>query len=250
MYKVNVVCVKWGTLYSSDYVNKLYSMVKRNLTMEFDFYCITDDPTGIRSEVITKPCNVKILNDIDSSENQWYKESMFIPGMLPERITLYLDLDVVIVSPLDPLFPKDKDDQNWYISRDFIKRIVPTYHGAVMVFNPKYWYDFYTFFEKKVKSGYKLLRGKEQPLIAEYHLIRKQKNLKIYPNSYIWSFKYGHLRDEINGYNSHIYRGYKPPENGIICSFHGWPNIHQILELEYIDKISVKWITDNWANDN
>jgi len=216
--------------------------------MEFDFYCITDDPSNIRQEVICKPCPIDWLHDVGSHENQWYKESMFVKGTLPERKTLYLDLDVVIVSSLDPLFifPEEK----WCMSLDFLKRDITTYHGAVMVFNPKYWYDFFDFFKKKVASGYKLIRGNEQPLIALYHLSRNQKDIKILPNEWIWSFRFGHKRDDINVYNQNIYRGYKPPENGMICSFHGFPSQHQVLELEYIDKQAVKWISDNWRNND
>jgi hypothetical protein len=95
-----------------------------------------------------------------------------------------------------------------------------------------------------------LLRGKEQPLIAEYHLVKKYKNFKIYPNEWVWSFKYGHLRDDITVYNSHIYRGYTPPNNSIICSFHGFPSQHQIVNLPYMDKDSIQWITENWKNDS
>jgi hypothetical protein len=208
--------------------------------MEFDFYCITEDPSNIRKEVIC------IESPVDWLENQWYKETMFLKGTIPERITLYLDLDVVIVSSLDPLIPKDETDQNWYMSREFLKKPVPTFHGAVMVFNPKYWYDFFEYFSKKVKIGYPMKRGKEQPLIAMYHMSRNYKNFKIYPNEYIWSYKYGHLRDDITVENSYIYRGYKPYDGGIICSFHGWPNVDQVLELEYINQDTTKWIRDCW----
>jgi lipopolysaccharide biosynthesis glycosyltransferase len=239
MEKINVVCVKWGSLYSSEYVNRLYSMVKRNLTIEFDFYCITEDTSNVRPEVIC------ISSPVTWLENQWYKETMFLKGTIPERITLYLDLDVVVVSSLDKLIPKD--DSLWCMGRDFINYEPPRFHGAVMVFNPKYWYDFFDFFKQELKSGLKMIRGKEQPLIAKYHKQNSYKNFKVYPNEWIWSFKYGHLRDDINVENAYIYRGYKPPENGIICSFHGWPNVDQILELEYIDKNSVKWIEDNWT---
>lgn len=241
MTKINVVCVKWGSLYDYTYVNKLYSMVKRNLTMEFDFYCITENSLNIREEVIC------IQSPIDWVENQWYKETMFLKGTIPERTTLYLDLDVVIVSSLDPLIIED--DTKWCMSLDFANFIddMPIYHGAVMVFNPKYWYTFFDFFKYKLKrKQLEMIRGQEQPLIAQYHAYNNSKNLFVYPNEYVWSFKYGHLRDKITVENSHIYRGYKPPENGIICSFHGWPNIDQVLELEYIDKDAVKWITENW----
>jgi hypothetical protein len=213
--------------------------------MEFDFYCITDDSTGIREDVICIPCPIKWLNDVGSNENQWYKESMFISGTLPERKTLYLDLDVVVVSSLHPLLVFD--DQYWCMTRDFHPRKdLPIFHGAVMVFNPKYWHSFYTFFENRVRSGHRLIRGNEQPLIAQYHMVNNYKNFKIMPNEWVWSFKYGHTREKIDVYNSHIYQGYTPPKGGIICSFHGFPSQHQILDLEYMDKNSISWIKENW----
>ena len=50
---VNVICIKWGTLYGPEFVNKLYSMVKRNLSLEFRFVCMTDDTTGIDEHIET-----------------------------------------------------------------------------------------------------------------------------------------------------------------------------------------------------
>ena len=38
-----IFCMKWGTLYGPEYVNTLYSMVKRNLTLDFRMVCFTDD---------------------------------------------------------------------------------------------------------------------------------------------------------------------------------------------------------------
>ena len=241
MEKINVVCVKWGSLYSSEYVNKLYSMVKRNLTIEFDFYCITEDASNIRPEVICIPCPKKSL------ENQWYKETMFLKGTIPERMTLYFDLDVVIVSSLDSLIPND--DKLWCMAEDFMnfKRDIPTYHGAVMCFNPKYWYSFYTFFEQEVINGLEMIRGQEQPLIARYHKYHNYRNLHVYPNEWIWSFRLGHTREEIGVYNQNYLLGYKIPKNGIVCSFHGFPSQHEYLQLEYINQDSIKWIEENWC---
>jgi len=47
----HVLCMKWGTKYGPEYVNRLYAMVRRHLSGEFKFVCLTDDPKGIRSEV-------------------------------------------------------------------------------------------------------------------------------------------------------------------------------------------------------
>jgi hypothetical protein len=39
---INVCCVYYGDKYKPEYVQKLYNMVKRHLTIPFEFYCFTD----------------------------------------------------------------------------------------------------------------------------------------------------------------------------------------------------------------
>ena len=50
-----VVCLKHGNKYSSEYVNKLYRMVKRNLTVEFEFVCFTESRKHIDPEIRVEP---------------------------------------------------------------------------------------------------------------------------------------------------------------------------------------------------
>ena len=45
--KRNVICIKWGNKFGADYVNRLYKMVEKNLTLEHRFVCFTDDSKGI-----------------------------------------------------------------------------------------------------------------------------------------------------------------------------------------------------------
>ena len=47
----HIICMKWGTKYGPEYVDRLYAMVRRNLSGDFRFICLTDDSRGIRSEV-------------------------------------------------------------------------------------------------------------------------------------------------------------------------------------------------------
>ena len=49
--KQYVCCLKYGTKYSADYVNKLFNMVSRNLTVEHQFVCFTEDATGIDERI-------------------------------------------------------------------------------------------------------------------------------------------------------------------------------------------------------
>ena len=46
-----VCCVKWGTKYPASYANRLGNMVRRHLPGRYDFVCLTDDPTGLDSDI-------------------------------------------------------------------------------------------------------------------------------------------------------------------------------------------------------
>ena len=49
--RVNILTLKWGTLYSSEYVNRLYRGVKAHLSRPFRFVCVTADPSGLAEGV-------------------------------------------------------------------------------------------------------------------------------------------------------------------------------------------------------
>ena len=51
----HVICMKWGTKYGPKYVNRLYAMVKRHLTLDFQMVCLTDDMQGIHPQVRCLP---------------------------------------------------------------------------------------------------------------------------------------------------------------------------------------------------
>ena len=57
---IHVLCTKWGDKYSSDYVNTLYSMVKRHLPTSFKFYCQTEDTDGLNTEIEVLPYGTKL----------------------------------------------------------------------------------------------------------------------------------------------------------------------------------------------
>ena len=96
----NVICVKFGTKYNSQFVNKLYRDIARLTKSEFKFYCYTDDPTGIDQEVnIILPLGRPTLKGV------WNKLRLFDPEMGLEGKTYYFDLDVKILK--DPLIHDD-----------------------------------------------------------------------------------------------------------------------------------------------
>ena len=58
-YEIMIVCVKYGTKYGADYVNKLYAGVKRHLSLDHKFACFTENPEGLHEDIMIIPLNSK-----------------------------------------------------------------------------------------------------------------------------------------------------------------------------------------------
>lgn len=104
-----ILCMKWGDRYGAEYVNRLYGMVRRNITGDIRFICMTDDVSGIREEVETRDCPTI---DIPAPHNNrgWRKVTLFNETLDDlQGDVLFLDLDLIITQSLDPLFELEGD---------------------------------------------------------------------------------------------------------------------------------------------
>ncbi len=100
-----VVCMKWGVRYGPEYVNKLYSMVRRNLTGPLRFVCFTDDETGLDEGIEPHPLPEIKLPDVIPTFSAWAKISLWQDPLIDlEGDVLFLDLDIVITDSLDSFF--------------------------------------------------------------------------------------------------------------------------------------------------
>ncbi|MDD2384983.1 MAG: glycosyltransferase [Sulfurospirillaceae bacterium] len=117
----SIVCMKWGTLYGADYVNTLYSMVKRNITGEFRFVCLTDNPVGINPAVEIRECPSLVLSPEYAAHKTggWRKLTLWDSSVFHKDETwVFFDLDVIIVDNIDALFDYEPQEtfivmQNW-----------------------------------------------------------------------------------------------------------------------------------------
>ena len=100
---VNVVCMKWGDRYPALFVNRLYAMVARNTSWSVRFVCFTDDASGIRAEV---ECQPLLVFDYDRRLGKyWPKLALMQSGLGGlSGMTLFLDLDLVILDNIDAFF--------------------------------------------------------------------------------------------------------------------------------------------------
>jgi hypothetical protein len=95
---ISVLCTKWGEKYGADFVNILYSMVKKNYDNEFKFYCFTEKENGLDKEVNVIPIN-------DDLELWWNKLYYFKEEDLGQ--CLAFDLDLIIQNDISPFVKEE-----------------------------------------------------------------------------------------------------------------------------------------------
>lgn len=98
---VTILCMKWGTLFGPEYVNRLYAGVKRHMSIPFRFVCLADNAAGLVSGVETRQ-----LPEVKSNEDlRWRKLGVFKKDLYGlAGPALFLDLDTVVVGDLAPMF--------------------------------------------------------------------------------------------------------------------------------------------------
>ena len=226
MDKVNIICMKWGTKFPAEYVNKLYGMVKRNITVPFHFVCFTDDNNGIRPEV-----EVKTLPELDLPkgipERGWRKLTVFAEnfGGLKGK-TLFLDLDVVIVDNIDDFFTAPGD---FLIAHDKRKPQKMEGNSSVFRFEIGKYPQILSYFEENFEQVRQEVRHEQAYLSREMH---KLGELRFWPDEWVPSFKYRCAPSWILSW----FEAPSIPKNAKIILFHGLPN-----PPEAIKGISGKW---------
>ena len=129
------MCVKYGTKYGADYVNKLYWGVKKHLSLPHTFSCFTEDPSGLDEEILVKPLQHKW-------SGWWSKVHIFDPSVYPEENAsdwvFYIDLDMIITGSLDDLVQLigNKVTSFSTLSTDeiFCENVDNGYNSSVMLF--------------------------------------------------------------------------------------------------------------------
>ena len=98
---LTVVCVKWGSLYGAEYVNKLYHMSQRALGGGGvgTFVCFTEDASGLDEGIDARALPTKR----DEWRGWWYKAHVFSRDAGLVGRCLYIDLDTVIVGDMSAL---------------------------------------------------------------------------------------------------------------------------------------------------
>ena len=116
-----VLCIKWGNLYNEGYVNRLYSMVARNISSPFTLTCLTDNSNGIRKEVICLKLPELDFKIPPDAPGKWPKQILWKNNLLGlNGVFLFLDLDNVIVNSIDEYFKIGSED-DVFVAKNWVK---------------------------------------------------------------------------------------------------------------------------------
>jgi len=214
---LNVVCVMWGDKYAPKYIDRLLASVERNLPDDLDFqlYCVTDSATDIPGVVTLRAERGK------SWPIWWHKMNLFDAAIMPHGPTLYIDLDSVIVSSLEPLI-RSKSDKPMIIVENFSPNKRHCLHNSSAML-----YDvgdprIQAMFESFVADASVTMSKLHGDQCAVWRLLRE--DIANFERKYVVSYKY-HCRNK------------RLPADACAVIFHGKPDPHEVADA---------WVTDHW----
>jgi len=237
---MNIICMKWGDKFPVDYVNRLYSMVSKNMDSKFRFVCFTDNSEGIRLEVEIKELpELKLPAELP--ERGWRKLTVFKKnfGNLSGP-TLFLDLDVVIVDNLDEFLNHPGD---FLIAHDKKKIKNREGNSSIFRFEIGKYSHILDYFEKNSEQVINEVRHEQAFLSRE---IDKLDKLEFWPDDWVPSFKYKCCPSWLKSW----FIAPSIPKGAKVILFHGLPNPPEAIIGQsgkwYRHIQPSPWIKDYW----
>jgi len=200
----NVICLKHGTKYDFDYVNKLYYGVKRNSSVPFTFHCFTDDNAGLHADIISHPL------PHTNVDGWWQKLYLFSDKIEIEGRVLFLDLDTLVTGNIDKYITQTK---GFIVLRDLWSR-KDNVGSAVMSFEVGKHKQIWDTFIKDPTGAIKSLHPH-----GDQKWVQKHQPQRIY-----WQDLF---KEEVVSFKSGCRNGV--PKNVKLVCFHGRPSIPESI---------------------
>lgn len=223
---INFCCVYYGTKYKVEYVQKLYNMIQRHLTIPHKFICFTDNirlNKMVEGDIECKPFHYH------NYQGWWNKLQLFSPEVELEGVNFYLDLDVVLLDSIDKFVEYGNED-SFCITRDF-SYSDRMWNSSVMKWNNKTATDLIWKPFLANKTQFMSLQG-DQNVISD--CIRDKDNCLSYPDEWTFSYKW---RSRIKPAFSRADWTFEQVPGASIAVFHGSPNPHESDQ---------DWVKNNW----
>ncbi|MGM9515685.1 glycosyltransferase [Roseateles sp. DB2] len=235
-----ILCMKWGTKYGPEYVNRLYGMVARHLRGPFKFVCLTDRSEGIRPKVQCLPIP-ELKLPVGIPERGWTKLTTFeadLHGL--QGTALFLDLDVVIVDDITPFFEVPGE---FLIIHDWKRPWRITGNSSVYRFKLGAHADVLAKFRREHEAIRAKFRNEQAYLSDEIH---QQGKLQYWDAAWCASYKY-HC---IPTWPSNYWKPPHIPQGARILIFHGVMNPPDALagrsNGNWRKARPAPWIAEHW----
>ncbi|KUF11515.1 hypothetical protein [Pseudoponticoccus marisrubri] len=252
MQRVNIMCIKWGTAFGPEYVNRLYSGVRRHMTRPLRFMCMTDRAEGLHPEIevldlpvepFAEPMNAALA--VANRQGAMRKTSLFRPGLVPdlEGPVLGFDLDVVITGSLDAIH--DLAPGTVAMRHDWTEKRKgrPTGHGSVFRFDPAQHGFLYDDLAANPYAEVEAARGSEQRYTS--HKALERGVFTYIPGDWVVSFKY-----DCNSFPLNYLRAPRLPDDARVVCFHGHPKMDEAID-GYAGSVIRRsrpcdWLREHW----
>ncbi|WP_103256625.1 hypothetical protein [Tabrizicola aquatica] len=243
-----VICMKWGRLFDCSYANVLYRAVKAHLVPGFLFLCLTDQPEGLDAGIRTAP-----IPDIGLTEAQirapgvWRKLALFHPdvaALAPGARALFIDLDMMILGPLDPFFARPGGMVLLDTGHDWRESEAVQPSTGVFAYTLGEQQQILTAFQADIPGAMARFRN-EQDFVAAH-----ATDLSLWPSGAVISFK----RHLVHRYGRDLFVPPRAPVPGpAILAYHGDPRPADLLRpgvwgrFPHLGRGPVAWVQDYWV---
>ncbi len=242
-----IICMKWGKRYGPDFVNRLYSSIKRHTKKPTKFYCFTDDNMGINKQISCKKLP-KINLPKNISFTPWRKLSVWqYPLEELEGDVLFLDLDLIITGNLDQFF--DYKPGNYCVIENWTQLGQNIGNTSCFRFPIGKYSSVFKKFQEDPTKIWKLHH------IEQIYISHEIKNQIFWPNEWCKSFKH----DLLPKWPMRIWRPAMLPRGTCIVAFTGKPDPDDVIKgvwpvkkSKFYKKIykqlkTPKWVVENWS---
>lgn len=229
------VCFRWGTLYPSEYVDRLYRSVEKYFSFDFQFHCFTDMPLALPS--VVQQHELKMGEPFWGNWNKEYVFARDFLGLSKGTNVVVMDIDVLVTGSLN-FVVTDHPDENLVMAPDGYKSRIGAGHGSVFRTKagtlPHLWEDL-------LAEDYEALKAhlggeREQHWLDLYY---PKNKVTLFPAGRVVSFKY-HCKSKGLapfgkraaqwGLTAAIWGKAQLPDDARVVCFHGRPDMEEVAD--------------------
>lgn len=254
----HVACMKWGTAYGPEYVNRLYAGVRRNVTGPLRFFCMTDDPTGLDAGIEILPLAEEPFFPAMFAEMRKHgyhgalrKLSLFRAGAVPglSGPLLILDIDVVVTGSLDDLMTWEPGKvcmrREWTTTGSRASRG----HGSVLRMDPAIHTALYDAMARDPEGEIRRYVGSEQSYTSG--TAWEAGYFAPFPDQWIVSFKRACRPPR----PLNLFLEPRLPRDARIVAFHGRPKIEEAMQGYTAGGLGkrvlpTRWLRKHWLGES